>query len=136
MKSPLSEYEVVSTTKGPNGEEVSVLTTNQTHTAVENLKPESRYVTQTLSWWTDYLMGRGGFFPLVFQLARYCYCVSSSQSYLYSPISDIASNQNMTPSTLRTSIHVKKNSPKTSFNRGIMEEASGEPQRWDPSHRT
>ncbi|KAF3843363.1 hypothetical protein F7725_002212 [Dissostichus mawsoni] len=28
------EYEVVSTTKGPNGEEVSVLTTNQTHTAV------------------------------------------------------------------------------------------------------
>ncbi|TNN54685.1 Target of Nesh-SH3 [Liparis tanakae] len=36
------EYEVVSTTKGPNGEEVSVLTTNQTHTAVENLKPESR----------------------------------------------------------------------------------------------
>lgn len=40
----LSEYEVVSTSKGPNGEEVSVLTTNQTHTAVENLKPESRYV--------------------------------------------------------------------------------------------
>lgn len=38
------EYEVVSTSKGPNGEEVSVLTTNQTHTAVENLKPESRYV--------------------------------------------------------------------------------------------
>ncbi|XP_045910333.1 target of Nesh-SH3 isoform X2 [Micropterus dolomieu] len=37
------EYEVVSTAKGPNGEEVSVLTTNQTHTAVENLKPESRY---------------------------------------------------------------------------------------------
>ncbi|XP_028447235.1 target of Nesh-SH3 isoform X2 [Perca flavescens] len=37
------EYEVVSTTKGPNGEEVSVLTTNQTHTAVENLKPESSY---------------------------------------------------------------------------------------------
>ncbi|KAJ4933423.1 hypothetical protein JOQ06_030253 [Pogonophryne albipinna] len=36
-------YEVVSTTKGPNGEEVSVLTTNQTHTAVENLKPESSY---------------------------------------------------------------------------------------------
>lgn len=44
----LSEYEVVSTSKGPNGEEVSVLTTNQTHTAVENLKPESKYVTQTL----------------------------------------------------------------------------------------
>lgn len=40
----LPEYEVVSTSKGPNGEEVSVLTTNQTHTAVENLKPESRYV--------------------------------------------------------------------------------------------
>ncbi|XP_029980564.1 target of Nesh-SH3 isoform X5 [Sphaeramia orbicularis] len=37
------EYEVVSTTKGPNGKEVSVLTTNQTHTAVENLKPESSY---------------------------------------------------------------------------------------------
>ncbi|CAL9690373.1 unnamed protein product [Knipowitschia caucasica] len=37
------EYEVVSTTKGPHGEETSVLTTNQTHTAVENLKPESSY---------------------------------------------------------------------------------------------
>ncbi|XP_029314885.1 target of Nesh-SH3 isoform X1 [Cottoperca gobio] len=37
------EYEVVSTTKGPNGEKVSVLTTNQTHTAVENLNPESSY---------------------------------------------------------------------------------------------
>ncbi|XP_061925804.1 target of Nesh-SH3-like isoform X6 [Entelurus aequoreus] len=38
------EYEVVSTAKGPNGEEVSILTTtNQTHTAVENLKPESSY---------------------------------------------------------------------------------------------
>uniref|UniRef100_A0A3Q3XCI9 Fibronectin type-III domain-containing protein n=1 Tax=Mola mola TaxID=94237 RepID=A0A3Q3XCI9_MOLML len=37
------EYEVVSTTKGPNGKEMSVLTTNQTHTAVENLKPESSY---------------------------------------------------------------------------------------------
>ncbi|XP_035799214.1 target of Nesh-SH3 isoform X8 [Amphiprion ocellaris] len=37
------EYEVVSTTKGPNGQEVSILTTNQTHTAVENLKPESSY---------------------------------------------------------------------------------------------
>ena len=43
---PLSEYEVISKTKGPNGEEVSILTTNQTHTAVENLKPESRYATQ------------------------------------------------------------------------------------------
>uniref|UniRef100_A0A669BET1 ABI family, member 3 (NESH) binding protein a n=1 Tax=Oreochromis niloticus TaxID=8128 RepID=A0A669BET1_ORENI len=37
------EYEVVSTTTGPNGRETSVLTTNQTHTAVENLKPESSY---------------------------------------------------------------------------------------------
>nr|XP_020506883.1 target of Nesh-SH3 isoform X2 [Labrus bergylta] len=37
------EYDVISTTKGPNGEEVSILTTNQTHTAVENLKPESSY---------------------------------------------------------------------------------------------
>lgn len=38
-----TEYEVISTTKGPDGEQVSILTTNQTHTAVENLKPESRY---------------------------------------------------------------------------------------------
>ncbi|XP_062312509.1 target of Nesh-SH3 isoform X2 [Osmerus eperlanus] len=38
-----TEYEVISTTSGPNGEEVSILTTNQTHTAVENLKPESSY---------------------------------------------------------------------------------------------
>ncbi|XP_040912763.1 target of Nesh-SH3 isoform X7 [Toxotes jaculatrix] len=37
------EYEVSTTTKGPNGQEVSILTTNQTHTAVENLKPESSY---------------------------------------------------------------------------------------------
>lgn len=37
-----SEYEVISTAKGPDGEQVSILTTNQTHTAVENLKPESR----------------------------------------------------------------------------------------------
>ncbi|XP_017265757.1 target of Nesh-SH3 isoform X5 [Kryptolebias marmoratus] len=37
------EYEVVSTTTGPHGKEVSVLTTNQTHTAVENLTPESNY---------------------------------------------------------------------------------------------
>lgn len=48
MMNSLSEYEVVSTTKGPHGKEVSVLTTNQTHTAVENLKPESRCVIQTL----------------------------------------------------------------------------------------
>uniref|UniRef100_A0A8C9RBY4 ABI family, member 3 (NESH) binding protein b n=1 Tax=Scleropages formosus TaxID=113540 RepID=A0A8C9RBY4_SCLFO len=38
-----TEYEVISRTKGPDGEEVSILTTNQTHTAVENLKPESSY---------------------------------------------------------------------------------------------
>ncbi|KAM9709800.1 target of Nesh-SH3 isoform 4-T4 [Menidia menidia] len=38
-----TEYEVVSTTTGPNGQEVSILTTNQTHTAVENLTPESSY---------------------------------------------------------------------------------------------
>ncbi|XP_062845632.1 ABI family, member 3 (NESH) binding protein b isoform X2 [Trichomycterus rosablanca] len=37
------EYEVISTSKGPEGEKVSILTTNQTHTAVENLKPESSY---------------------------------------------------------------------------------------------
>ncbi|XP_057182020.1 ABI family, member 3 (NESH) binding protein b isoform X6 [Triplophysa rosa] len=38
-----TEYEVISTTKGPDGEQVSILVTNQTHTAVENLKPESSY---------------------------------------------------------------------------------------------
>uniref|UniRef100_A0A3P8YV62 Fibronectin type-III domain-containing protein n=1 Tax=Esox lucius TaxID=8010 RepID=A0A3P8YV62_ESOLU len=38
-----TEYEVISRTKGPLGEEVSILTTNQTHTAVENLNPESSY---------------------------------------------------------------------------------------------
>ncbi|XP_045906277.1 target of Nesh-SH3-like isoform X15 [Micropterus dolomieu] len=38
-----TEYEVISTAKGPNGDQVSILTTNQTHTTVENLKPESRY---------------------------------------------------------------------------------------------
>ncbi|XP_077471834.1 target of Nesh-SH3-like isoform X2 [Stigmatopora argus] len=37
------EYEVISTTRGPDGEKVSILTTDQTHTAVENLKPESSY---------------------------------------------------------------------------------------------
>lgn len=41
----LSEYEVYSTTIGPRGEETSVVTTNQTHTTVENLKPESEYVS-------------------------------------------------------------------------------------------
>ncbi|XP_040888200.1 target of Nesh-SH3-like isoform X18 [Toxotes jaculatrix] len=38
-----TEYEVISTAKGPDGEQVSILTTNQTHTTVENLKPESSY---------------------------------------------------------------------------------------------
>lgn len=38
-----TEYEVISTAKGPDGERVSILTTNQTHTAVENLNPESSY---------------------------------------------------------------------------------------------
>ncbi|XP_068586568.1 ABI family, member 3 (NESH) binding protein b isoform X13 [Cebidichthys violaceus] len=38
-----TEYEVISIAKGPDGEQVSILTTNQTHTTVENLKPESSY---------------------------------------------------------------------------------------------
>uniref|UniRef100_H3CB19 ABI family, member 3 (NESH) binding protein a n=1 Tax=Tetraodon nigroviridis TaxID=99883 RepID=H3CB19_TETNG len=38
-----TEYEIHSTTKGERGVEKSVVTTNQTHTAVENLKPESNY---------------------------------------------------------------------------------------------
>ncbi|XP_054480135.1 target of Nesh-SH3-like [Anoplopoma fimbria] len=38
-----TEYEVISTAKGPDGEQVSILITNQTHTTVENLKPESSY---------------------------------------------------------------------------------------------
>ncbi|KAJ8013324.1 hypothetical protein DPEC_G00052080 [Dallia pectoralis] len=38
-----TEYEVISRTRGPRGEEVSIKTTNQTHTAVENLNPESSY---------------------------------------------------------------------------------------------
>ncbi|KAF5903083.1 sentrin-specific protease 7 isoform X1, partial [Clarias magur] len=38
-----TEYEVTSSEKSPNGKIVSVVTTNQTHTAVENLKPESSY---------------------------------------------------------------------------------------------
>lgn len=41
----LSEYEIISTTEGESGVEKSVVTTNQTHTAVENLKPESKYVS-------------------------------------------------------------------------------------------
>ncbi|MEQ2262977.1 hypothetical protein XENORESO_001586 [Xenotaenia resolanae] len=40
------EYEVVSTTTGPNGQKVSILTTNQTHTTVENLTPDSRYAAE------------------------------------------------------------------------------------------
>ncbi|KAM6893550.1 target of Nesh-SH3-like [Xenentodon cancila] len=43
-----TEYEVISTAKGPDGEQVSILTTNQTHTAVENLKPESSYEFKVL----------------------------------------------------------------------------------------
>lgn len=38
-----TEYDVTSSVKGTNGNEVSVITTNQTHTAVENLKPKSSY---------------------------------------------------------------------------------------------
>uniref|UniRef100_A0A3Q4BEY4 Fibronectin type-III domain-containing protein n=1 Tax=Mola mola TaxID=94237 RepID=A0A3Q4BEY4_MOLML len=38
-----TEYEVISTAIGPDGKQVSIVTTNQTHTAVENLKPESSY---------------------------------------------------------------------------------------------
>uniref|UniRef100_A0A8C1XQ51 ABI family, member 3 (NESH) binding protein a n=1 Tax=Cyprinus carpio TaxID=7962 RepID=A0A8C1XQ51_CYPCA len=38
-----TEYEVVSSTKGPHGEKVSIQTTNQTHTTVQNLTPESNY---------------------------------------------------------------------------------------------
>lgn len=41
----LSEYEILSTTQGESGVEQSVVTTNQTHTAVENLKPESKCVS-------------------------------------------------------------------------------------------
>lgn len=44
----LSEYQVVSTTEGPSGNVTSIVTTNQTHTAVENLKPESKYVSTGL----------------------------------------------------------------------------------------
>ncbi|KAB5576837.1 hypothetical protein PHYPO_G00203100 [Pangasianodon hypophthalmus] len=38
-----TEYEVTSSVVSPNGHVVSVVKTNQTHTAVENLKPESSY---------------------------------------------------------------------------------------------
>ncbi|XP_047670588.1 target of Nesh-SH3 isoform X1 [Tachysurus fulvidraco] len=38
-----TEYEVTSSVKSPNGRVVSVVKTNQTHTAVENLTPESSY---------------------------------------------------------------------------------------------
>ncbi|XP_051782020.1 target of Nesh-SH3 isoform X2 [Erpetoichthys calabaricus] len=38
-----TEYEVISKEEGSTGKEESVLTTNQTHTAVENLKPNTSY---------------------------------------------------------------------------------------------
>ncbi|XP_053483604.1 target of Nesh-SH3 isoform X4 [Ictalurus furcatus] len=38
-----TEYEVTSSVINPNGQVVSVVKTNQTHAAVENLKPESSY---------------------------------------------------------------------------------------------
>ncbi|XP_061082247.1 target of Nesh-SH3-like isoform X2 [Conger conger] len=38
-----TEYEVTARAIGPNGDKVSVVNTNQTHTAVENLKPNSSY---------------------------------------------------------------------------------------------
>ncbi|TTM51867.1 Discoidin, CUB and LCCL domain-containing protein 2 [Bagarius yarrelli] len=38
-----TEYEITSSVKSPNGHVVSVVKTNQTHTAVENLKPQSSY---------------------------------------------------------------------------------------------
>ncbi|GAA6087396.1 target of Nesh-SH3 isoform X1, partial [Tachysurus ichikawai] len=38
-----TEYEVTSSVESPNGRVVSVVKTNQTHTAVENLTPESSY---------------------------------------------------------------------------------------------
>ncbi|XP_066562349.1 target of Nesh-SH3 isoform X6 [Amia ocellicauda] len=38
-----TEYEIISTTKGPKGEEKSIVVTNQTHSPVENLKPNSSY---------------------------------------------------------------------------------------------
>ncbi|KAL0963459.1 hypothetical protein UPYG_G00306640 [Umbra pygmaea] len=44
-----TEYEVTSRTEGPDGEEVSITKTNQTHTAVENLKPDSRYAFEVKS---------------------------------------------------------------------------------------
>uniref|UniRef100_A0A8C8RCM8 ABI family member 3 binding protein n=1 Tax=Pelusios castaneus TaxID=367368 RepID=A0A8C8RCM8_9SAUR len=40
----ITEYEVVSTENGaPRGKEISILTTNQTHSTVENLKPNTSY---------------------------------------------------------------------------------------------
>ncbi|KAM9487413.1 target of Nesh-SH3 isoform 4-T4 [Clarias gariepinus] len=38
-----TEYDVISSENSPSGKIISVVTTNQTHTAVENLKPESSY---------------------------------------------------------------------------------------------
>ncbi|XP_074855470.1 target of Nesh-SH3 isoform X2 [Carettochelys insculpta] len=43
----VTEYEIVSTENGePNGKEKSVITTNQTHSTVENLKPNTSYEFQ------------------------------------------------------------------------------------------
>ncbi|TNN37826.1 Target of Nesh-SH3 [Liparis tanakae] len=44
-----TEYDVISTAKGPDGEQVSILTTNRTHTTVENLRPESRSRSRVLA---------------------------------------------------------------------------------------
>ncbi|XP_065107771.1 target of Nesh-SH3 isoform X3 [Paramisgurnus dabryanus] len=38
-----TEYDVVTTTEGPGGKEKSIVTTNQTHTSLENLTPKSSY---------------------------------------------------------------------------------------------
>ncbi|TWW81082.1 Target of Nesh-SH3 [Takifugu flavidus] len=64
-----TEYQVYSTTEGPSGNVTSIVTTNQTHTAVENLKPETKYVSTGLcknSIWTD--------FPFQFTSDAYSEC--------------------------------------------------------------
>ena len=76
-----SEYEVVSTEKGPNGREVSILTTNQTHTAVENLKPESRCVTH------DLFHGKRDTLPLFSFSLSLLLCVVKSMVFLCCQIS-------------------------------------------------
>ncbi|KAJ8350769.1 hypothetical protein SKAU_G00258990 [Synaphobranchus kaupii] len=38
-----TDYEVTATARSPNGKKVSIVNTNQTHTALENLKPKSSY---------------------------------------------------------------------------------------------